>query len=67
MIPIHQRTDREILQAALMVIGRTRPADAQLMWIRNTLDVRLACSEAYCRRLASGRIYRCWMSRAPCR
>ena len=48
MIPIHYRTDREILDAALPIIGLTAPIDAKLMWIRNTLEVaEVECSSAY--------------------
>lgn len=48
MIPIHYPTDREILNVALPLIGLTDPADAKLMWIRNTLEVsELEISIAY--------------------
>ena len=48
MIPLHYPTDREILDQALVTIGLTKPIDAKLMWIRNTLDLEyLECSEAY--------------------
>ncbi len=48
MIPVNYETDREILDAALPLIGLTPPAQAKLMWIRNTLDVaELECSVAY--------------------
>ena len=36
MIPIHYGTDREVLDAALPLIGLTDPPDARLLWIRNT-------------------------------
>ncbi len=48
MIPIHYETDREVLDAAFPLIGLTPPAQARLMWIRNTLDVaELECSAMY--------------------
>ncbi len=48
MTPVEFETDREILDAALPLIGLTAPQDAKLLWIRNTLDmVELACSQAY--------------------
>ena len=48
MIPIHYETDREVLDAAFPLIGLTPPAQAKLMWIRNTLDVaELECSAMY--------------------
>ncbi len=48
MLPLDYPTDREALTAALPTIGLTEPADARLMWIRNTLDVaEVECSAAY--------------------
>jgi hypothetical protein len=48
MIPLHYRTDREVLDAALSTVGLTQPADVKLMWIRNTLHLaELYCSQAY--------------------
>ena len=48
MLPLDYESDREILDAALSVIGLTPPTEARLMWIRNTLDVvELECSAAY--------------------
>jgi hypothetical protein len=48
MLPLDYATDREALTAALPTIGLTEPADARLMWIRNTLDVaEVECSAAY--------------------
>jgi hypothetical protein len=48
MIPVHYRTDREVLEAVLPIIGLTEPPQARLMWIHNTLDVaELECSVAY--------------------
>jgi hypothetical protein len=48
MIPMHFETDREVLDATLPLIGLTEPADARLMWIRNTLQVaELECSAVY--------------------
>jgi hypothetical protein len=48
MIPVHYRTDREVLDAVLPIIGLREPPDARLMWIHNTLDVaELECSATY--------------------
>jgi hypothetical protein len=48
MTPLDYETDREILDAALPLIGLTEPRDAKLLWIRNTLQVaELGCSAAY--------------------
>ena len=48
MVPLHYPSDREILDQALVTIGLTRPADAKLMWIRNTLDLEFVdCSEPF--------------------
>ena len=48
MIPLHYRTDREVLDAALSTVGLTQPADVRLMWIKNTLQLaELYCSPAY--------------------
>lgn len=48
MIPVYYDTDREVLDAALPIIGLTDPPDARLMWIHNTLDVaEVECSAAY--------------------
>lgn len=48
MTPLDYETDREILDAALPLIGLTEPRDAKLVWIRNTLHVaEVACSAAY--------------------
>jgi hypothetical protein len=48
MIPVQFDSDRELLDAALPLIGLTAPPDAELMWIRNTLDVaEVECSTAY--------------------
>jgi hypothetical protein len=48
MIPLHYPTDREVLDAALPLIGLTDPPRARLMWIRNTLDVaEVECSAVY--------------------
>jgi hypothetical protein len=47
MIPLYYETDAEILDAALPTIGLTAPADARLVWIRNTLRLaEFACSES---------------------
>jgi hypothetical protein len=48
MIPVHYRTDREVLDAVLPIIGLREPQDARLMWIHNTLDVaEVECSATY--------------------
>lgn len=48
MPPVDYETDREILDAALSIIGLTPPEEARLMWIRNTLDVaEVECSEIF--------------------
>jgi len=48
MTPIDYETDREILEAAMPLIGLTEPPNAKLMWIRNTLDVaEVECSAVY--------------------
>jgi hypothetical protein len=48
MVPLAYKTDREVLAAALNTIGLTAPADAKLMWIRNTLQVaEVECSSTY--------------------
>lgn len=48
MTPLDYETDREILDAALPLLGLTEPRDAKLIWIRNTLHVEfVACSTAY--------------------
>lgn len=48
MTPLDYETDREILDTALPLIGLTEPADARLLWIRNTLQVEhVVCSRAY--------------------
>lgn len=48
MIPVHYPTDRQLLDVALPCIGLKEPPDAQLLWIRNTLDVaEVECSVAY--------------------
>jgi hypothetical protein len=48
MVPLDYETDREILEVTLAQIGLTRPHDARLLWIHNTLDLaEIECSEAY--------------------
>jgi len=48
MTPLDYETDLEVLDTARPMIGLTEPADARLIWIRNTLHVaELACSAAY--------------------
>jgi hypothetical protein len=48
MTPLDYPNDRALLDAVLPTIGLTEPADAQVIWIRNTLQVtELECSTAY--------------------
>jgi len=48
MPPLDYETDREILDLALGAIGLVEPADAKLLWIRNTLELsEMECSAAY--------------------
>ncbi|MFH1266073.1 MAG: lactate racemase domain-containing protein [Planctomycetota bacterium] len=48
MPPLDYETDREILDIALGAIGLVEPADAKLLWIRNTLELsEIECSAAY--------------------
>jgi Lactate racemase N-terminal domain len=46
--PLHYDTDRELLDAALPTIGLTQPAQAKMLWIKNTLHLaEVECSAAY--------------------
>lgn len=46
-LPVHFDTDREVLDAALQIIGRRRPEQARVMHIKNTLTLgELEISEA---------------------
>ncbi|HTQ37750.1 MAG TPA: lactate racemase domain-containing protein [Pirellulales bacterium] len=46
--PLHYDTDREMLDAALPTIGLTEPAQAKMLWIKNTLRLaEVECSAAY--------------------
>jgi hypothetical protein len=48
LLPMDYETDREILDRALSTIGLVEPADARLLWIKNTLELaELECSAAY--------------------
>jgi len=48
MVPLDYPTDRELLDTMLPLIGLTPPAEAKLLWIRNTLDVaEVECSQIY--------------------
>ncbi len=48
MVPVSFETDRQVMEAAMSVIGLIDPPDSRFMWIRNTLDAReVECSEAY--------------------
>jgi hypothetical protein len=38
-IPVHFESDREILEAALMIIGLRHPHEARILHIRNTLQI----------------------------
>ena len=47
MLPLDYETDAEILEAALPMIGLRPPAEARILWIRNTLQLAEAeCSSA---------------------
>jgi hypothetical protein len=48
LLPMDYETDREILDLALGTIGLVEPANAKLLWIKNTLELGdLECSTAY--------------------
>lgn len=48
MPPLDYETDREMLEAALSVIGLTEPPNARVLWIRDTLHLEeIECSAAY--------------------
>lgn len=54
MIPLSFPTERESIDAALGMIGMKQPAEAELIWVRNTLMLEeIACSEAYLAEVAS--------------
>lgn len=38
-LPVHYEADREVIEAALPIIGTRRPEDARILHIRNTLQV----------------------------
>ena len=45
MLPLDYQTDAEILEAALPMIGLRPPAEARMLWIRNTLQLtEVECS-----------------------
>jgi len=45
MLPLDYETDAEILEAALPMIGLRPPAQARILWIRNTLELgEVECS-----------------------
>jgi hypothetical protein len=45
-IPLHFPTDRQCLETLATVVGRLNPADLELVWIRNTIELgRLVMSE----------------------
>jgi hypothetical protein len=47
MLPLDYETDVEILEAALPMIGLRSPAEARILWIRNTLQLaEVECSSA---------------------
>lgn len=48
MVPVHLETDREIVDAALAVNGLRPPAQARVVWIRNTLHTTLAACSVAC-------------------
>lgn len=46
--PLYFDTDREILETSLQSMGLTRPTNAKLMWVPNTLSLtEVECSAAY--------------------
>jgi hypothetical protein len=46
--PIHYETDRELLDAALGVVGLVEPSEARILWVRDTLHLaEVECSAAY--------------------
>ena len=46
-MPVHFETDREVIDAALAIIGTRPPEEARVMHIRNTLDLEeVEASEA---------------------
>jgi hypothetical protein len=46
-LPVHFETDREVMDAALAIIGTRPPEDARIMRIRNTMLLEeVECSEA---------------------
>ncbi|MDP6442790.1 MAG: lactate racemase domain-containing protein [Pirellulaceae bacterium] len=48
MIPLDFPSDRDVLDAALSIIGLTAPEEAKLMWIENTLHLaEVECSAVY--------------------
>jgi hypothetical protein len=48
MPPLDYETDRQMLSVALGTVGLVEPADARLLWIRNTLELaEVECSAAY--------------------
>jgi hypothetical protein len=48
MVPLTYDSDREILDAALPTIGLRAPADARILWIKNTLELsEVECSATY--------------------
>jgi len=48
MMPVAYETDREVLDGALSVIGLKSAADAQILWIANTLHLaEVECSATY--------------------
>jgi hypothetical protein len=48
MLPLDYETDAEIIAAALPMLGLRPPAEARILWIRNTLQLAEAeCSAAF--------------------
>jgi hypothetical protein len=48
MLPLDYETDSEIIAAALPMIGLRSPAEARILWIRNTLQLaEVECSAAF--------------------
>jgi hypothetical protein len=54
-LPVHFDTDREVIDAALAIIGTRRPEEARVMRIRNTLALEEVNVSEPCLALANGR------------
>ncbi len=59
MMPLDFPTDRAVIETALPTIGMIEPADAKIVWIRNTLELReVECSAAYLDEARSAAIWK---------